>query len=121
MGVTDIGARVIKVFGTLFGVHLEYARAEASRDMGRVLAGALLLLGGALLFGAAALMLSGAAVFALHTYTQLDWLGALLLVGAIDSGLGGLLLVVGRGRLRGPIMKETRGMVKKTVSALREA
>lgn len=121
MGIADIGARALKMVGTLFGLHLEYAQREAAKDASRLAAGLALLVAAAAVAGAGAIVLSAAAIVALEQYTQLSWLGAILVVGAADAGLAMMLALVGRSRFKAPIMKETRGLVKRTVSSLREA
>jgi len=125
MGLSELPLRLLKAGGGFllagFRRDLEYAQREAAQDAGRLLTGVILMVSAAVLCGAGAFALSAASVVALRQYTQLDWLGAILVVSAVDIGLGLLLALVGKSRFKGPILKETRGMVKKTFSSLREA
>lgn len=137
MGLSSLPLRLLKAFlpvrllkaggGYLlasFRRDLALAQEEAAQDAGRLISGVILLISAAVLFGAAAFALSAASVVALRQYTQLDWLGAILVVSAVDIGCGVLLALVGKSRFKGPILKKTRGMMKETISdisSLREA
>jgi hypothetical protein len=121
VGFADIPFRLLKVVSKFLGVHLEYAQREAARDASRLAGGLVLLVCAAAIAGAGAIVLSAAAIVALAQYTRLDWLGAILVVGAADAALAVLLGLAGKSRFKAPIMKETRGLVKRTVSSFREA
>jgi hypothetical protein len=110
--------RVLRLIALLFSTHVEMARHEASRDARR-LAGGVLLMGAALLLLApAALLGHAAAVWWVHDTWPIEWPMAMLAVAVADLACGVPLLVWGRRRLRGPLLKETRGLVRRTASAL---
>lgn len=109
---------LIRAAGSLLGVHLQHAQREASGDLGRVVTGVALLAVGALFLLLAVVVGHAAAVYALRTYTVLDWLRAALAVAGGDLLLALLLVLWGRGLLKRPLLKETRQLVKRTARAL---
>lgn len=111
-------ARVGRIAKNLLAVHVELAQAEAARDAARVARGGTLMVVGAALLGVMLLMVNAAAVAALHEREVLPLSASILLVAGVDLLLGLLALSAGRRRLGGPILEETRGLVKKTVSAI---
>lgn len=108
---------LVRALGAVLGVHIQYAQREAKSDMGRVLGG-ILLLGVALLFVALAVVFGHVALaYYLALATALDPLGAVVVVAAGDLGLAVLLVLVGRARLKKPVLQETRTLVKRTVDS----
>jgi hypothetical protein len=112
--------RAARVGRTLVAMHVEVAAREAARDRSRILGGVVFLVAGAVLFALLAVMLHVAGTFFLHERYGRSWTECALVVAGADLVVGLLLLLVGRGRLRGPLMPETRGMVRRTVDALTE-
>jgi hypothetical protein len=109
---------LLRSLGVLLQAHLQYAQKEASTDAGRLL-GAVVLLGGAALLLALALVLGElAAVYAVARLLHGDWLGALLVVAGADLLLALLLMLWARAKLRQPLLKETRVLLRRTVSSL---
>jgi hypothetical protein len=111
-------ARVLKALSVLFDVHLEIAQREAKNDLSRMLTGLVLLVMAGVLFGFAVAMLHLAAVFWVHQSRALPWMQSVLVVAGADAVIALLCYAIGRGRMKKPILKETRGLVRKTVSAL---
>ena len=117
-GDRGLASRVLKALSILFGVHLEFAQREAKDDLGRIAAGLMLLVAGALFVLFALGLGELAAVLWVHRARGLPYSSALLVVAATDAALALLCLLVARARLRKPILRETRGLVKRTVGAL---
>ena len=111
-------ARVLKALSVLFDVHLEIAQREAKNDLSRMLTGLVLLVMSGVLFGFAVAMLHLGAVIWVHHARALSWMHSVLAVAGADALLALICYAVGRGRMKRPILKETRGLVRKTVSAL---
>jgi hypothetical protein len=113
-------SRVLRAFGILFGVHLQFAQREAKSDLGRILSGFVCVAVAVLLLLCAAGLGHGAAVVWVHDTKHLPWGSSIGVVAGGDALLAVFLLLIGRARLRRPILKETRGLVRRTVSALTE-
>jgi hypothetical protein len=111
-------ARVLKALAVLFDVHLEIAQREAKSDLSRMVTGTVLLVFAIVMLGFAFAMLHVAAVIWVHDARALPWMHAVLAVAGGDAVLALFCYVVGRARMKKPILKETRGLVRKTVSAL---
>jgi len=108
-----------KSLATLLGVHLQYAQKEVQSDLARLIWGAALCLVGSLFAATALLVAHAAAVWALEAYVAgLDWLRALLVVAAADLVLGAILALSGVSRLRKPVLKQTRMLLRKTVTSM---
>jgi hypothetical protein len=111
-------ARVLKALAVLFDVHLEIAQREAKSDLSRMITGIVMLVMAGVLFGFAFAMLHLGAVIWVHESRALSWMHSVLAVAGGDAVLALFCYVVGRARMKKPILKETRGLVRKTVSAL---
>ena len=111
---------IVKLVMSLAGVHVEVAQAEVKRDAARLMTGAVLLVAAGLFVAFVLLGLHAAVIMALYEEARLTWYGAILATAGGDLALALLLALVGRARLRAPVLKETRGLVRATVSALRE-
>lgn len=118
LGVLGRGLKIVR---TLASVHLEMAQAEATREAGRVMEGAVLFACGVMALGAVGLLANAAGVVALAHFTTLGWIWSMALVAVADLLLATTFFGLARRRMRGPVMKETRGLVSRTVTALREA
>lgn len=113
----DVGARLGRVGKALAAVHLELARRELARDTDRAVGGAIALAVGLSALAMAALLSQCAAVAALVHLAEVSWLLALGVVALVDLTIGAALVVIGKGRLRGPLLPQTRDLVKQTVGA----
>lgn len=109
---------MMRAGSALAGVHIEHAQREASNDLGRLTAGLVLIVASGLFAACALLVAHGAAVWALREYTILGWLYSLLAVLGGDLLLALLLLLGGRAKLRRPILKDTRQLLRRTVKSL---
>lgn len=109
---------LVRAAGSLLSVHVQHAQREASSDAGRMVGGAVLLVAGAVFVVLAVLVGHGAAIHALQQHTVLDWLQSMLAVAGADLLIALVLLLSGRAKLRGPVMKETRQLVRRTVQSL---
>jgi hypothetical protein len=110
--------RAARVGRTIVAMHVEVAVREAARDRKRVTGGIALVVFGGVLFALLLVMLQVAAACALHERWARPYSECVLAVGGADLFLGVLLVLLGRGRLRGPVMPETRSMIARTVDAL---
>ena len=120
MGDSNTAFRLAKVIGRLFGVHLSAAQQEAGRDLGRIMGALAVLIAGAIFMAMVLLLLNAAFVVALVEQRQLPWSQAILAAAATNAVLGIVTLLLGRHRLKRPLFAQTRGLVKQTVTALRE-
>ena len=111
---------MMRAVGTMLGVHIQYAQQEARGDVSRVVVAALLLLVGAALVGLALLFGQAAVVALIARRTSLGLWRAIAVVAATDAVVGMMLVILGRNRLRKPILKETRLLVKRTAKSLVE-
>ena len=109
-----------RALGAMIGVHIQYAQQEARGDIGRVLVGVVLLGAGAMTLALAFLLAQVGLVVLLEQRTALGLLRSIGVVAAADALLGLTLLMVGRGKLRKPILKETRSLMKRTAKSLVE-
>ena len=108
---------LVRALGSVLGVHIQYAQREARTDMGRVISG-VVLLGIAALFVMLAVLFGHVALaYYLSLATKLDALGAVAVVGAGDLGIAVLLVLIGRARLKKPVLEQTRTLVKRTVES----
>lgn len=119
-GTVGVLTRLLRIGRTLAGAHIEVAQAEAARDAARMMEGVLLLAFGLLCLFAAGLMANAAGALALVRYSSLGWPVAVTVVAVIDVVLALSLFSLGRRRLKRPMMKETRGLMRRTVTALSE-
>lgn len=115
-----LGAGLVRLIASLLGLHLQHAQREAAHDLERLVGGFLVLLVG-LALGLFALLFAHVALIE-HLASALHYgrVPALLLVAAGDLVLSVPLYVVGRLRLRKPILTETRELVRQTVASLSE-
>jgi len=104
--------------GTMAGLHIQYAQREAANDLGRLIGGVIIAAAAMLFVGAAIITGHVAATLYIVQTTTLTMLGAVLAVGGIDLALGMLLAIVARERLKRPMLKQTRHLVRQTVTNL---
>jgi hypothetical protein len=115
---TGIAAGLLRALGTMLGLHIQFAQREVANDLGRLLTGVVLLaIGGVLaVFG----LLWAELALVDYLTTHLGHLRAVLAVAGGDLLIGLMLLMRGRARLRKPILKETRALVRRTVASFAE-
>ncbi len=111
-------AGLLRAVKALLSLHVETAKQEATDDLGRVGGGLLLLVFALFVFFIALLFLHVAGAMALHTYANLDIWAAMLIVTGIDLLVGTTAWLMGRSRLRKPVLKKTRKLVGETVKVL---
>lgn len=109
---------VLRALGTLLGVHIQYARREAATDIGRMIGGIVLIVMGVVIALFALALGHAALVIYLKNATRLNLWGAVLSVAGGDLLVSLLLVVVGRARLKRPLMLQTRTLVRKTVTSM---
>lgn len=105
---------------TLLGVHIQYAQQEAQTDIGRVIGGVLMLIVALMLVTVALLLGHAAAIHQIAARTTLGWAAAIGVVAAGDVLVAAGLAWAGRSRLRGPILKQTRSLVRRTFATMSE-
>lgn len=110
--------RVARVVRTLFTVHLEFAQREAARDRDRLAGGIAYLVLGGLLLSMLFVMLHVGAACLVHEQAELPWGSSVLSVAGVDLIVGAMFVFAGRRRVRGPVMPETRSLVRRTYEAL---
>ncbi len=114
-----LSTRLLKAGETLLHAHAEHAKEEARRDMSRIISGVVLVLAAVLVVSFALLAVQVVAVLALHEFARLPWFHAVLALIGIDVVLAGLLALVGRSRLKRPVLSETRKTLKQAYVVLR--
>ena len=117
-GDRGLVARVLKALSVLFDVHLEIAQREAKNDLSRMLTGVVLLVMAGVLLAFAVGMLHLGAVIWVHKARALSWMHSVLAVSTDDMIVALLYYIINRAHMHRPILKETRGLVRKTMSAL---
>jgi hypothetical protein len=105
------------VLENLVAVYAEVAREDAVRDGQRLMRGLLCLTAGALGLGLATALVQVAAVFLAHD-AGLRWPWAALAVAGGDAAVSGVLGLIGRRALRGPVLVATRRLVHRTLRVL---
>jgi uncharacterized membrane protein YqjE len=112
---------LMRSLGVLLQAHLQHAQREASTDIGRLVAGVFLIGAAGLFLGLAVMLAELAAVVATTALLRGDRLGALLIVGAGNLLLTLLLALWARAKLRRPLLRETRELLRRTVSSLTQS
>ena len=112
---------LLRSLGVLLRAHMQHAQQEACSDVGRVVGALVLLLAAGLFASLAVLLGEFAAVWAVRHYGGLDWPRSLLIVGGADLLVALVLLLWGRARMRRPILKQTRELLRQTVTTLTDS
>ena len=120
-GSSGLAAGLLRSMGVLLQAHLQYAQREASNDVGRLIGAIALLFGGGMLVGLGVVLAELAAVFAVAHLLKGDRIGALLLVAAANLLLAVVLMLWARAKLRRPLLKETRVLLRRTVTSLTDS
>ena len=118
MTVREGASKVTALLTSVMDLHVRIALQEADREKRRLIAGAVLLVGGLV-----TLLLSLiAAELALLLWFRLDlgwpWIQASLVLAGVNLLLTGLFLRVGGQMSRGPYLPETMAGLTKTTKAL---
>jgi hypothetical protein len=120
-GGSGLANGLLRSLGVLLEAHLQHAQKEASTDAGRVLSAIMLLCCSVLLLALAVVLGELAAVYAVAHLLRGDWLGALLIVAGANLLLALLLALWARAKLRQPLLKETRVLLRRTVSSFTDS
>ncbi len=110
----------LRAIGTLLGVHVEYAQREALNDLSRLLFGLIFLALGGVALSLALAGLHAAVIIELHREYGWPWPVACGVLAFADVVIAVVLLLMGRARLRKPVLRETRALVRRTVTQLTE-
>jgi hypothetical protein len=122
-GSVSLGAieRLVRALEVLLSAHASRARDEASRDISRIGAGAVLLVLALALVAPALLLLDLAAVLVVQEHLRWGWAESCLVVAVLDVVLAGLALMAARARLAAPVLVETRSTLKRAALVIRGA
>lgn len=120
-GNVSVGAieRLVRALEVLLSAHASRARDEASRDISRIGAGAVLLVLALALVAPALLLLDLAAVLVIEEHLRWGWAASCVAVAALDVALAGLALAAARARLGAPVLVETRSTLKRAALVIR--
>ncbi|MBL9026154.1 MAG: phage holin family protein [Myxococcales bacterium] len=122
-GNVSVGAieRLVRALEVLLSAHASRARDEASRDISRIGAGAVLLVLALALVAPALLLLDLAAVLVIQEHLRWGWAASCVAVAALDVVVAGLALTAARARLAAPVLVETRSTLKRAALVIRGA
>jgi hypothetical protein len=110
--------RVGALMASVMDLHVRIALQEADREKRRLVGGGVFLGAGFTFLLLAGVALQLALLLGLRQGLGLSWLVASLLVAGLDLALGGLLLRLGGGMLKGPYLPETTAGLMRTTRAL---
>lgn len=114
---SGLAAGLVRATGAVLGFHVRIAQREARGDLSRMVTGAVLVALACLALALAVVGAHVAGVIALATLTTLTWLRAVALVTCLDVLLVILCATLARARLRRPILRETRSMLRDTLAS----
>jgi uncharacterized membrane protein YqjE len=110
--------RLLRLMTVLVDTHLDVAVQEANYESRRLISGFILLgIGIGLVTTAVVLGIVASVVFAQSL--GLSWLQAIGAVAGVDLLLGLILLILGRLRLRGPLMIQTQARLSRSLALLK--
>ncbi len=112
-------SRAFAAVELLASAHASRAKDEAGRDLSRVGSGAVLLAVGALLLMFTLLLADVLLVLLLIERAQLAPYMAVLAVAGVNLALALVCLLLGRARLKKPVMVETRATLKRAAIVMR--
>ena len=112
-------SRAFAAVELLASAHASRAKDEAGRDLSRVGSGAVLLAVGALLLMFTLLLADVLLVLLLIERAQLAPYMAVLAVAGVNLALALVCLLLGRARLKKPVMVETRATLKRAAIMMR--
>jgi hypothetical protein len=110
--------RVAALMTSVMDLHVRIALQEADREKRRLIGGGVFLGAGLSLLLLAAIALHLALLLWLGQGLGLSWIVAALVVAGLDLLVGGLLLRLGGGMLKGPYLPETTAGLMRTTRAL---
>lgn len=113
-----LSTRLLRAGETLVRAHADRAKQEASADLSRISSGILMLVLAVVLGVIGLGVLELAALFALRELGGWSWLHAALVVAAANLLIGSTLALVGRARLKRPILAETRKTLHEAIGVL---
>jgi hypothetical protein len=117
--VNALLSRIFQVAQALFAVHLDTAKKEISRDATRIFTSVVIFLLAFVFLTVTFLLVDVGAVLVLHDVARLEWWSALLVVIGVNAALATVFAVIGRARMKKPVLVETRALAKKTSTILR--
>lgn len=112
-------ARLYGAVELIASAHASRAKEEASRDLSRLAAGAVLIALAVALVMPALFLASLAAVLVLEQSSGLGFPTSAAVVACADIVLALAIAVAGRARLAAPVMQETRATLKRAATVLR--
>lgn len=112
-------ARLLRAAELLLSAHASRARDEASRDLSRVGAGAVLLVAAVALAAPALLLLDLALVLVVEQKMRWGFPASCAFVAFVDLALAAAAALAARSRLVAPLMVETRSTLKRAAIVLR--
>lgn len=112
-------SRAFAAFELLASAHASRAKDEAGRDLSRIGTGAVLLVVGALFLMFTLLLADVLAVVLLVERAKLALTMAVLAVAGVNLALALVCLVIGRARLKKPVLVETRATLKRAAIVMR--
>jgi len=112
----DLSRRLLSVLMGLLRIHLEIAQREASRDRQRLFRGLAYLVVAGFMGLLSLLIAEGLALSGLLLRLRLPWALAVLLGGNLLVAMG--LVLLARRALAGPILPETRALLRRTLGSL---
>ena len=112
-------SRAFAAVELLASAHASRAKDEAGRDLSRIGSGAVLLAVGALLLMFTLLLADVLLVLLLIERAQLAPYMAVLAVAGVNLALTLVCLLLGRARLKKPVMVETRATLKRAAIVMR--
>jgi hypothetical protein len=117
--MTSILWRIVRVVQALIKSHAHLAREELGRDANRLLAGLCFLAVAAFFAGVVVLLLEVALVSVLRELSGASLFRCLVAAAGINSVVAVGAALLGRARLRAPVLRETRAMLAATATALK--
>ncbi len=115
---SDVVTRLLAVVQSLAQAHLQLAQQEASRDLSRMITGAVLLACAALFAVTGWLTANALASMFLAAWTTLALIESVAVVFGVNVLLALVFGTLGVRKVRRPVLKETRGLLKKTAHSL---
>jgi hypothetical protein len=111
-------SRLSGLLTSVVDLHVRMALQEADKEKRRLITGAVIVGGGLSFLLLAAVLSQIALLLWIRQIWQLSWMGGVLILGAIDLALSGVLLRVGGSLLGKPLLPETLAGLSRTTRAL---
>jgi len=110
--------RIGALMTSVMDLHVRMALQEVDREKRRLISGALFVSGALALLTLALIAAELALLLWLHQEQGLGWMGAALVLSALDLVLAGVFVRVGGQLLKGPYLPQTTAGLSKTTKAL---